>query len=74
MNISKYTTSVIDETINELKHMRTEMEKKLSLSYRRTVTVINRYGEALDKIVNHLDSSMEKTLLMNSLSKHLLFK
>ena len=74
MNISKYTTSIIDETINELNLMRTEMEKKLSLSYRRTVTVINRYSEALDKIVNHLDSSMEKTVIMNSLSKHLLFK
>ena len=50
------------------------MEKKLSLAYRRTTTVINRYNEALNLIVNHLDTSMQKTTIMNPLSKHLLFK
>lgn len=50
------------------------MEKKLSLAYRRTTTVINRYSEALESIVNHLDASSQKTLTMNQLSKYLLLK
>jgi hypothetical protein len=41
--ISKYTFSIIDETIKELTMMRVEMEKKLNLAYRRTSTVIDRY-------------------------------
>ena len=54
--------------------MKVDMEKKLSLAYRRTNTVISRYNEALDLIVNHLDQNLTKTLLMNPLSKHLLLK
>jgi prefoldin subunit 5 len=42
--ISKYTISIIDESIKELNAMKTDMEKKLSLAYRRTTTVINRYN------------------------------
>lgn len=74
MMISKFTIGVIDESIKELNTMKVDMEKKLSLAYRRTTTVISRYSEALDIIVNHLDNSMQKTLLMNPLSKHLLLK
>jgi prefoldin subunit 5 len=44
MMISKYTISIIDESIKELNAMKTDMEKKLSLAYRRTTTVINRYN------------------------------
>lgn len=44
MTISRYTISVIDESIKELNAMKTDMEKKLSLAYRRTTTVINRYN------------------------------
>lgn len=54
--------------------MKVDMEKKLSLAYRRTTTVINRYSEALESIVNHLDASSQKTLTMNQLSKYLLLK
>jgi hypothetical protein len=50
------------------------MEKKLSLAYRRTTTVINRYNEALEMLINHIDSSIVKTVPMNSLSKHLVLK
>lgn len=50
------------------------MEKKLSLAYRRTTTVINRYSDALDMIINHLDNHMQKTVVMNQLSKHILLK
>ena len=50
------------------------MEKKLSLAYRRTTTVINRYSDALDMIINHLDNHMQKTVVMNPLSKHILLK
>jgi len=44
------------------------------LAYRRTTTVINRYTESLDLMVNHLDGSLQKTVIMNSLSKHMLLK
>jgi hypothetical protein len=54
--------------------MKTDMEKKLSLAYRRTTTVINRYNEALGMMVNHLDNNVQKTVVMNSLSKHMLLK
>lgn len=74
MMISKFTIGIIDESIKELNAMKADMEKKLSLAYCRTTTVINRYNEALDLIVNHLDNSVQKTILMNPLSKHLLLK
>jgi|LakMenEpi03Aug12_release.lakeMendotaPanAssembly.Ray.scaffolds.fasta_scaffold232801_1 hypothetical protein len=74
MMISKYTLSVIDESIKELNALKNEMEKKLSLAYRRTTTVINRYSDSLDMIINHLDNHMQKTVVMNSLSKHILLK
>lgn len=74
MMISKYTVGIIEESIKELNKMKVDMEKQLSLAYRRTTTVINRYSEALESIVNHLDSSSQKTLIMNPLSKHLLLK
>ena len=44
MMISKYTVSIIDESIKELNSMKVDMEKKISLAYRRTTTVINRYN------------------------------
>lgn len=44
MLISKYTINIIDESIKELNAMRGDMEKKLSLAYRRTTTVISRYN------------------------------
>lgn len=50
--------------------MKVDLQKKLSLAYRRTTTVISRYNEAVDLVVNHLDSSVQKTMIMNSLSKH----
>jgi hypothetical protein len=74
MMISKFTINIIDESIKELNAMKVDMEKKLSLAYRRTNTVISRYNEALDNIVNHLDFSIQKTVIMNPLSKHLLLK
>jgi hypothetical protein len=74
MMISKYTVSIIDESIKELNAMKVEMEKKISLAYRRTTTVINRYNEALELISNHLENSLQKTIVMNPLSKHLLLK
>lgn len=74
MMISKYTISIIDESIKELNAMKTDMEKKLSLAYRRTTTVINRYNDALNLVVNHLENNMQKTVVMNSLSKHMLLK
>jgi len=36
--------------------------------------VINRYNEALEMLINHIDSSIVKTVPMNSLSKHLVLK
>ena len=54
--------------------MKVDMEKKISLAYRRTTTVINRYNEALELISNHLENSLQKTIVMNPLSKHLLLK
>lgn len=74
MMISKYTISILDESIKELNTMKTDMEKKLSLAYRRTTTVINRYNDALNLVVNHLENNVQKTVVMNSLSKHLLLK
>ena len=74
MMVSKYTIGIIDESIKELNVMKVDMEKKLSLAYRRTTTVINRYNEALEMISNHLDSSLQKTVIMNPLSKHMLIK
>jgi len=74
MMISKYTISIIDESIKELNAMKTDMEKKLSLAYRRTTTVINRYNDALGLMVNHLENNVQKTVVMNSLSKHMLLK
>jgi hypothetical protein len=74
MMISKYTMSIIEESIKELNALKVDMEKKLSLAYRRTTTVINRYNEALDMVVNHLETSIQKTSVMNSLSKHMLLK
>ena len=74
MMISKYTISILDESIKELNTMKTDMEKKLSLAYRRTTTVINRYNDALNLVVNHLENNVQKTVAMNSLSKHLLLK
>jgi len=44
MMISKYTISIIDESIKELNSMKVDMEKKISLAYRRTTTVISRYN------------------------------
>ena len=52
--ISKFTISVIDESIKELNSMKVDMEKRISLAYRRTFTVINRYSESLDLLINHL--------------------
>ena len=36
--------------------------------------MINRYNEALELISNHLENSLQKTIVMNPLSKHLLLK
>ncbi len=44
MMISKFTLGVIEESIKELNSMKVDMEKKLSLAYRRTTTVISRYN------------------------------
>jgi methyl-accepting chemotaxis protein len=74
MMISRYTFSIIDESIKELTAMRTEMEKKVNLSFNRTKTVISRYGESMQVLINHLEKTMQKASSMNRLSKYMLVK
>lgn len=50
------------------------MEKKLNLAFRRTTTVISRYREALEEMEIMIDSNIQRSLSVGSLSKHLILR
>ena len=50
------------------------MERKLSLAYKRTTTVINRYHESLEFMITRLEKGIQQSMAMSPLSRYLLLK
>jgi hypothetical protein len=46
----------------------------LGLAYRRTNTVVSKYSEAVEMMINLIDNNLQKTVSMKPLSKNLLLK
>lgn len=74
MNISTNSINIINETIKELELLKEEYDNKLSLSYRRTNTIIKRYNESVDLMIKMLDNNLQKASTMKGLGKYLVLK
>ena len=74
MNISNNSMNIINDAIKELELMKEEFGQKLSLSYRRTNTIVKRYNECLELMISTLESNLKKASMMKGLSKYLLLR